>query len=134
MRTSKIKGKIYMYDPATGKMVEKKRPEVIEMFPMPQAPYEAQELEKQSEPQLYNVNYEEGRKLRSELENEELECPVPAMAHQLLNNPMFNPRLYVCECGAVCDPVSSEWRCAGSYWEHYHGYPMGHVPVFAKTA
>ena len=101
MRTSRIKGKIYVYDQATGKMVEKKRPTVIEMFP--QAPYEAQELEKKSEPQLYNVNYEEARKL------------------------------YVCECGAVCDPVSSEWRCAGSYWEHYHGYPMGHVPVFAKT-
>jgi hypothetical protein len=39
---------------------------------------------------------------------------------------------WICECGAQLDPLSSEWRCAGSYWEHYHGYPIGHVPVFRQ--
>jgi hypothetical protein len=108
MRTSKIKGKIYVYDPASGKMVEKKRPEVIEMLPMPPR-----------EP--------------TELAEEELECPVPSMAERLENDPLLNPKLYICECGAVCDPVNSEWRCAGNYWEHYHGYPIGHVAVFVQS-
>lgn len=44
----------------------------------------------------------------------------------------LNPEEWICECGAKLDPLSSEWRCAGSYWEHYHGYPIGHVAVFRK--
>jgi hypothetical protein len=61
MRESKIKGTVYVYDPASGKMVEKKRPEVIEL------PYKPEELESHAEAQLYNVNYDEARKLRETL-------------------------------------------------------------------
>jgi hypothetical protein len=44
----------------------------------------------------------------------------------------LNPDEWICECGAKLDELSSKWRCAGSYWEHYHGYPIGHVPVLRK--
>lgn len=43
---------------------------------------------------------------------------------------MMSRDQWICECGARLDQTSSDWRCAGSYWEHYHGYPIGHVPVF----
>jgi len=42
------------------------------------------------------------------------------------------PEQFICECGQKLEPASSDWRCAGSYWEHYHGYPIGHVPVFGR--
>ena len=32
-------------------------------------------------------------------------------------------------CGQVCDPVSAEWRWAGSCWEHSHGGQLGHFPA-----
>ena len=45
----------------------------------------------------------------------------------------LRPEEWVCECGAILEVASSDWRCAGSYWEHYHGYPIGHVPVLKKA-
>ncbi len=44
-------------------------------------------------------------------------------------NDEFRPEKWICECGARLDPVSSEWRFDGRNWQHYHGYPIGHVIV-----
>jgi hypothetical protein len=91
MRESKIKGTVYIYDEATGRMIEKaKRAEIAEFFRgMP--PY--------TEEELMFPDYKD----------------------------------YVCDCGKVCEPLSSEWRWDGQNWQHYHGYPIGHVIVLKKA-
>jgi hypothetical protein len=54
-------------------------------------------------------------------------------AGYIVVDPFFPARWeFVCECGEVLDPLSPDWRCAGSYWEHYHGYPIGHAAVFKR--
>lgn len=32
-----------------------------------------------------------------------------------------------CECGAKPEPSDPLWRWDGSFWEHHHGHPVGHV-------
>jgi hypothetical protein len=85
MRESKIRGKIFIYDEATGKMIEKpKRNEIAELM-----------VERPTRNDLMLPDY----------------------------------KGYVCECGDACDPLSSKWRWDGQNWQHFHGYPIGHVIV-----
>jgi len=41
-----------------------------------------------------------------------------------------DPSQWKCECGAVGD---SNCRWNGLYWEHHHGYPIGHVAMTCTT-
>ena len=46
-----------------------------------------------------------------------------------MTEPM-GPAGEVCpECKAKPVSVSPHWRWNGVRWEHYHGYPVGHIPT-----
>ena len=51
----------------------------------------------------------------------------------VLSDQFFNAHEWVCDCGEECKPMSGHWRWNGRAWEHYHGYPIGHVEANRKA-
>lgn len=54
------------------------------------------------------------------------------MNPESMSDPFKDFEQWICECGEMCDSMSGAWRWDGKNWQHYHGYPIGHVIVFQK--
>ena len=53
------------------------------------------------------------------------------MARKMYENERYEPRNWLCKCGER-GQLTSDWRFTGDSWEHYHGYPIGHVAASYK--
>ena len=67
--------------------------------------------------------------------------PEEPIRHEWLNGAVRsfpehfqNAGKWVCYCGEKCNPVGGDWRFNGKNWEHYHGYPIGHVEAIKQEA
>lgn len=46
--------------------------------------------------------------------------------------PASDVGVWRCECGEVMHEIDDDWRWNGKAWEHYHGYPVGHVETAVR--
>ncbi len=56
----------------------------------------------------------------------------PVQARRELSRLFAEAHEWLCECGERPNSLSAQWRWNGEAWEHYHGYPIGHVQATRK--